>query len=221
MPTFTKTSWVLAAAVMALTAAPAMAQQEKLMSKNPSECEVFSALSGDNSCATEPSAGSQSVDGATQGLSISTDATDDSGTTSSTTTKKKKATKTASTTSTKKVESTGPKAAAFQSIQFEFNSDKLTPAARGTLDTIASVLQEAYFDKSKFVIEGHTDAVGSAEYNQVLSERRAQAVVDYLTQHGVATGKLTASGKGESDPYDPANPSAGVNRRVVVLNMGS
>lgn len=219
MHTTVKASWALAAAITALSAVPAMAQQEQMMSNKPSECEVFAALSGDSSCTTEPSAGGQGVEGNTQGLAISTDS-QDTGTATTTTTTKKKSTKTAATESKKKVDSTGPKAAAFQSIQFEFNSDKLTSAAQGTLDTIASVLQEPYFEKSRFIIEGHTDAVGSATYNKELSDRRARAVVDYLTQRGVAADKLTARGMGESDPYDPADPGAGVNRRVVVLNLG-
>lgn len=216
MHTTVKASWALAAAITALSAVPAMAQQEQMMSNKPSECEVFAALSGDNSCTTEPSAGGQGVEGNTQGLAISTDSQD----TGTATTTKKKSTNTAATESKKKVDSTGPKAAAFQSIQFEFNSDELTSAARGTLDTVASVLQEPYFEKSKFIIEGHTDAVGSAAYNKELSDRRARAVVEYLTQRGVAANKLSARGMGESDPYDPADPGAGVNRRVVVLNLG-
>lgn len=216
-----KASLALAAGAMLWMAAPVMAQQEQMMSNKPSECEVFAALSGDSSCEAEPSARGLSVEGDTQGLAISTDSGQDAGAaTTTTTTTKKKSTKTAATSSTKKVVSNEPKAAAFQSIQFEFNSDALTSDARGTLDTVASVLQEPYFEKSKFIIEGHTDSVGSAAYNKELSDRRAQAVVDYLTQRGVAADKLTARGMGESDPYDPANPGAGVNRRVVVLNLG-
>ena len=218
-----KASVALTAGAMLWMAAPVMAQQEQMMSNKPSECEVFAALSGDNSCETQPSAGGLSVEGDTQGLAISTDSGQDAGagaTTTTTTTTKKKSTKTAAKDSKTKVESTQPKAAAFQSIQFEFNSDELTSDARGTLDTVASVLQEPYFEKSKFIIEGHTDSVGSDAYNKELSDRRAQAVVDYLTQRGVAGEKLTARGMGESDPYDRANPSAGVNRRVVVLNLG-
>ena len=114
----------------------------------------------------------------------------------------------------------GPKAAAFQSIQFEFNSAELTASARSTLDLIADVLKDPIFAKSKIDIVGHTDSVGSPEFNQLLSEARAQSVVRYLVQHGVRKSHLSAHGMGESDPYDAAHPDASINRRVVVVNLG-
>jgi len=212
------TAWALAALLLVVSA-PTSAQEEQLMSNDPSQCEVFAALSGDDSCATEPAGRGLSVEGETQGLSISNDSATDSGAATTTTTKKS-STKTAAVGSSTTSTGSSPKAAAFQSIQFEFGSAELTAAARGTLDIVAGVLQEPYFDKSKFVIEGHTDAVGSAEANKLLSDRRAQAVVSYLLERGVAADKLMARGMGESDPYDPANPTAAVNRRVVVLNLG-
>lgn len=217
MRTGLKLSWVLAAAMMTLATAPAAAQ-EQVMSKNPSECEVFSALSGDNSCMTEPSAGGQSVDGETQGLAINTEGGQGSGTTTAATANN--STTTAATGNAQASTATGPKAATFDSIQFEYNSAELTAPARGTLDTVANVLREPYFANKTFVIEGHTDAKGSAEYNLTLSERRAQAVVRYLVQKGVAAGLLSARGMGESEPLDKSNPDAAVNRRVVVLNLG-
>lgn len=217
MRTGSKFSWVLAAAMTTLAAGPAAAQ-EQVMSDHPSECEVFSALSGDSSCQTEPSAGGQSVEGETQGLAVSTESGQGSG--MPTSTSSKSSTKTAATGNAQTATSSGPKAATFDSIQFEYNSAELTAPARGTLDTVAHVLQEPYFANKTFVIEGHTDAKGSAEYNLALSERRAQAVVRYLVQMGVAANQLSARGMGESEPLDKSNPDASVNRRVVVLNLG-
>ena len=68
---------------------------------------------------------------------------------------------------------------------FEFNSDKLTPAARENLDQFAKALKDPRLAGSKFEIDGHTDATGPEEYNLGLSERRADAVVSYLTSEGI------------------------------------
>jgi outer membrane protein OmpA-like peptidoglycan-associated protein len=68
-----------------------------------------------------------------------------------------------------------------------------------------------------FVIEGHTDEVGSRRYNQGLSERRAAAVREYLmTSGGVQGSRLSTVGYGEDRLLDPANPESGTNRRVRV-----
>ena len=64
------------------------------------------------------------------------------------------------------------------------------------------------------------DAKGSAEYNQKLSERRADVVRRYLiAQFGIDKSRLTAKGFGKAQLLDPARPEDGVNRRVQVLNM--
>ncbi|MEK6202101.1 MAG: OmpA family protein [Desulfobulbaceae bacterium] len=69
-------------------------------------------------------------------------------------------------------------------------------------------------------IYGHTDSTGPSAYNQKLSEKRAQAVLNYLVEKGVATERLTARGFGESKPIAPNNTSEGrqKNRRVE-LNL--
>jgi OmpA-OmpF porin, OOP family len=65
------------------------------------------------------------------------------------------------------------------------------------------------------VIEGHTDAVGSPQYNKRLSMRRAAAVKKYLVaSHGVNATLLKAVGKGQSEPLNAENPRADENRRV-------
>ena len=64
-----------------------------------------------------------------------------------------------------------------------------------------------------FMVEGHTDAAGTPGYNLNLSQRRAQAVVRYLGQHGVEASRLIAKGYGQSRPV-VADPLSGDNRRV-------
>ena len=68
-------------------------------------------------------------------------------------------------------------------------------------------------------IEGYTDSVGSEEYNQGLSQRRAESVESYLTGQGIDAARLSASGKGESDPVAGNDSAAGrqQNRRVEVI----
>ena len=69
----------------------------------------------------------------------------------------------------------------------------------------------------RFVTAGHTDARGSAQANQVLSQKRAAAVVDYLTRgHAIAPDRLEAVGYGEAQLADRADPASGKNRRVEV-----
>jgi OmpA-OmpF porin, OOP family len=69
-------------------------------------------------------------------------------------------------------------------------------------------------------IDGHADASGSADYNLTLSQLRARAVRAYLIQqHGIAPERLPFVGKGETELYDPAHPTAAVNRRVVFTNL--
>ena len=104
--------------------------------------------------------------------------------------------------------------------EIAINSAALTPAAEATLDTVAEDLGDPRLADAVLLVEGHTDASGSDAYNMVLSERRAVAVVDYLTARGVDPRLLTPRGMGETRLADPANPRSGVNRRVVIVNIG-
>lgn len=98
-------------------------------------------------------------------------------------------------------------------IHFELNSADLTSEARNTLAEYARALHDNRLRAHSFVVEGHTDALGSAEYNLALSQRRAQSVATFLIANGVDNDRLQALGKGMAsprvdNPYDP------VNRRV-------
>jgi len=105
-------------------------------------------------------------------------------------------------------------------VQFEFDSFDLTEGARDVLDRLAVVLTDELMREQVIEIEGHADATGSDFYNLTLSQLRARAVRAYLIQeHGIAGERLPFVGKGESEPYDPADPTAGINRRVVFANL--
>jgi len=106
-------------------------------------------------------------------------------------------------------------------INFEFNSDKLGTDAQIVLRNLGAALKDPRLAKFRFSIAGHTDAVGDAAYNQSLSERRAKVVHDYLIFHyGIDAQRLKSVGYGKSRLLDAANPTAGVNRRVQIVNEG-
>ena len=99
-------------------------------------------------------------------------------------------------------------------VTFEFDSDKLTSAAKENLDQFADALHDPRLKGQKFEVGGHTDATGTEEYNQGLSERRAAAVVAYLASRGVDANELRAKGFGKSEPRVPNDPFSAENRRV-------
>ena len=98
-------------------------------------------------------------------------------------------------------------------INFDLDSADLTPDARAKLAEFAKALQDNRLKSHAFMVEGYTDASGALSYNERLSQRRAQSVTAFLLQNGIEAARLTAVGKGESDPRvaDPYDP---VNRRV-------
>ena len=79
---------------------------------------------------------------------------------------------------------------------FGFDKDNLRPEAQENLDALAQRLSNKNVETVR--VEGHTDFMGSEEYNQALSERRANVVANYLVGHGVASSKISAVGLGES-----------------------
>ena len=97
---------------------------------------------------------------------------------------------------------------------FEFNSDKIAEDNHAGLDVVADFLKETPNVSVK--IEGHTDNVGSKEYNQKLSERRAKSVANYLIDKGVDSSKVTTEGFGFSKPIADNKTAEGraKNRRT-------
>lgn len=105
-------------------------------------------------------------------------------------------------------------------LHINFDSDKATirPADIPELQKAVEFVNR--YPGRKISIEGHTDNVGNAKYNQGLSERRAAAVKDYLLKNGVTGGeRITTVGHGESKPVaDNATPKGRfLNRRVEVI----
>jgi OOP family OmpA-OmpF porin len=81
---------------------------------------------------------------------------------------------------------------------FSFDQAALKPEGKTMLDTLVRQLDGATYDT--IAVTGHTDRFGSAEYNQNLSERRARTVKDYLVGQNVDAARITATGKGETQP---------------------
>lgn len=104
-------------------------------------------------------------------------------------------------------------------IQFDFDSVRVRPESRQALANLAQALQSPALMGSRFAVEGHTDAKGSADYNLKLSQRRAEAVRDYLGTQGVATARLTSAGLGDTELANPDAPFAAENRRVRIVNL--
>jgi OmpA-OmpF porin, OOP family len=104
-------------------------------------------------------------------------------------------------------------------IQFDFDSVRVRPESRQALANLAQALQSPALASSRFAVEGHTDAKGSADYNLKLSQRRAEAVRDYLGSQGVATARLMSAGLGDTDLANPDAPFAAENRRVRIVNL--
>ena len=105
-------------------------------------------------------------------------------------------------------------------VLFDFNKYTLKPGAREKLAKVSGILLA--YPGLKIQVEGHTDAIGSDEYNQTLSEQRAGAVRDYITTQGVPGNMVTAVGFGKQNPVATNDTDAGrqQNRRVELVVSG-
>jgi outer membrane protein OmpA-like peptidoglycan-associated protein len=109
------------------------------------------------------------------------------------------------------------------SLLFRTDETTLLPVAQQRLDQVATALRTLAGGQT-LVIEGHTDSVGTSEYNQRLSGARAEAVRAYLVSRGVPPAQIVAVAKGEDDPVAPNSTPEGRanNRRVeIVINRPS
>jgi outer membrane protein OmpA-like peptidoglycan-associated protein len=106
-------------------------------------------------------------------------------------------------------------------ILFAFDSDQILPTAGTNLTELAKSLQR--YPDSQLLIVGHTDGKGDDAYNQRLSERRSASAAAYLASQGVDRARLSATGKGESEPIATNDTDAGQakNRRVEVAIFAS
>lgn len=104
-------------------------------------------------------------------------------------------------------------------VSFPVNEYSLLPSFNDVLDSVAMVLKE--YSKTAIQVSGYTDSTGSFEYNQSLSEKRADSVMSYLLAQGVARNRLHASGYGPRNPIADNSSSQGraANRRVEIQIM--
>ncbi len=112
-----------------------------------------------------------------------------------------------------------PKTLTLEGVNFNYDEAVLLPEAAGVLDNAAATLKE--WGDAKVEVAGHTDSMGSDAYNMDLSQRRANAVRDYLIGKGIAADRLTAKGYGESRPVAENETEKGryMNRRVELVPM--
>lgn len=99
---------------------------------------------------------------------------------------------------------------------FETDSSEIKPGFNSTMDKLADVVVR--YGKTTLTVVGHTDNVGSNDYNQKLSERRAHSVASYLESKRVNSMRLALAGKGETQPVSPNTTEGGrqANRRVEI-----
>lgn len=107
-------------------------------------------------------------------------------------------------------------------VYFDYNSSTITKQAEPELMKLGRALTNPGLRGGVFLIAGHTDAKGGVDYNQRLSERRAQAVKRFLTERfDLTDDNLVATGYGKSKLKNTDDPYAAENRRVQVVNMDS
>jgi len=105
-------------------------------------------------------------------------------------------------------------------VLFDFNASTLKPEAREKLAKVSGIF--VAYPTLHFSVEGHTDSIGTDDYNQKLSERRADSVRDYLTSNGIGQSSVVALGMGKADPVASNDSAAGrqQNRRVEMVVSG-
>lgn len=106
-------------------------------------------------------------------------------------------------------------------VLFDYGSDNLTADGKAGLGPLGRALQDPRLQNSRLLISGHTDARGSDEFNQSLSERRARAVREFLVvAFQIRPERLESMGFGRRKLADAAHPDDPINRRVEVINLG-
>jgi len=101
-------------------------------------------------------------------------------------------------------------------VNFDYDKTNIKPEFRPVLDEAAQTLKDN--PDINVRIEGHTDEIASEEYNQELSERRAEAVKQYLVSRGVAADRLSTVGKGETEPIAPNTENGRDNPQGRAMN---
>jgi outer membrane protein OmpA-like peptidoglycan-associated protein len=107
-------------------------------------------------------------------------------------------------------------------IYFDFNAAAIAAKAEPQLSQLADALRSAQLQNSVIVLSGFTDARGSADYNQELSEHRAEAVKQFLVDKlKLSPDNLSTAGYGMRNLKDKDHPFAAENRRVQIVNLSS
>jgi len=104
-------------------------------------------------------------------------------------------------------------------IQFDLGSAQLQEDSKPLLENLAQAMKGERLKDMKFKIEGHTDAKGSASFNDKLSLERAQAVVKFMQHKQITPERLVAEGKGFRELLMPDKPQAMENRRVRITTL--
>jgi outer membrane protein OmpA-like peptidoglycan-associated protein len=105
-------------------------------------------------------------------------------------------------------------------INFDYNSAAVTPKAEPQLNSLGKALTSKELAGSVIMLGGHTDAKGSDDYNQGLSERRAETVKRFLIDnYKIPAANLVTAGYGKKGPKNPNDLFAAENRRVEIVNM--
>jgi len=106
-------------------------------------------------------------------------------------------------------------------LLFDFDSDEIKSDAAANLANLASSLNQ--YPNTVLLVVGHTDALGSAAYNQDLSTRRATSAARYLGSRGIASSRVSTSGRGQAEPDSTNDTEAGrqANRRIEVAIFAS
>jgi outer membrane protein OmpA-like peptidoglycan-associated protein len=105
-------------------------------------------------------------------------------------------------------------------ITFDYNSASISRKAMSQVQELGKALSDPSMKGSVFLVAGHTDAKGGDDYNQSLSERRADAIKKFLAEKfGIQAENLVTVGYGKTQLKNTGNPLADENRRVQVVNM--
>lgn len=122
------------------------------------------------------------------------------------------------------VEQTGAETTSAQrfvslTIGFKFNSAEVSTESAETLNALAKALKSDQLANLDFMIEGHTDSKGTADYNLKLSQQRAASVKTYLEKQGVQANRLRSKGKGDTELANADDRFAAENRRVKIITL--
>jgi outer membrane protein OmpA-like peptidoglycan-associated protein len=199
----------LLALALVLPAAPGYAQQ------NPSETQIRDALKPKAAATGE--AGQGVTRSLTRSLGAPAAKPDHSGLVRSLAAKPTRAITVEERTAVVEIAKTKPQIDL--EINFDYNSDQVKPQSFGALVALGRALSSPEFAGGIFLINGHTDGSGSPEYNEDLSQRRAESVKRLLIeQFGLKPQTLVAVGFGYSQLKNARDPFAAENRRVQVVN---